>query len=98
MKLGAAIKELRRKTGLRQKELAQHVGLSQSYLSQIENDHKDPNLSTLRRIAEEVGVSLPILFFLSMDSGDVRSDRKEAFDQIFPRFKSVIEDQLLADA
>ncbi len=98
MKLGAAIKELRRESDLRQKKLAQRVGVSQSYLSQVENEHKDPNLSTIRRIAEEVGVSVPILFFLSMDSDDVRPDRKEAFDQIFPRFKGIIEDQLLAEA
>jgi hypothetical protein len=43
-------------------------------------------------------VSVPILFFLSMDEEDVRPDRKEAFGRIFPKFKALIEDQLLASA
>jgi transcriptional regulator with XRE-family HTH domain len=98
MRLGAAVKDLRRKAGLRQEDLAERVGLTQSYLSQIENDRKEPNLSTLRQIGGELGVSLPILFFLSMDEEDVRPERKEAFDRIFPHLKDLIESQLLADA
>jgi len=98
MQLGSAVKELRRRAELRQEELARNVGITQSYLSQIENDRKDPNLSTLRRIAQELGVSVPILFFLSMDEEDVRPDREEAFGRIFPKFKALIEDQLLASA
>jgi transcriptional regulator with XRE-family HTH domain len=96
MQLGTAIKDLRQESGLRQKELASRVDVTQSYLSQIENDRKEPNLSTLRRIAQELGVSLPILFFLSMDEDDVRPDRKEAFDRFFPHFKNIVENQLLA--
>lgn len=98
MRLGTAIKDLRGKAGLRQEDLAERVDLTQSYLSQIENDQKNPNLSSLRRIAQELGVSLPILFFLSMDEEDVRPERKEAFARIFPRLKDLVEDQLLADA
>lgn len=98
MQLGSAVKELRRRAELRQEELARNVGITQSYLSQIENDRKDPNLSTLRRIAQELRVSVPILFFLSMDEEDIRPDRKEAFGRIFPKFKTLIEDQLLASA
>lgn len=98
MHLGAAVKDLRQRAGLRQKDLADRIGMTQSYLSQIENDRKDPNLSTLRRISAELGVSVPILFFLSMDEGDVRPERREAFDRIFPQLKDLIEDQLLAEA
>ena len=98
MQLGKAIKRLRRRSNLRQEELAHRVDITQSYLSQLENDRKEPNLSTLRHIGKELGVSLPILFFLSMEGADVRPDRREAFERIFPRFKDVIEEQLLADA
>lgn len=98
MRLGTAVKDLRKRAGLRQEDLAERVGVTQSYLSQIENDRKEPNLSTLRRIGQELGVSLPILFFLSMDEEDVHPERKETFDRMFPYLKDLVEDQLVAGA
>lgn len=98
MRLGATIKDLRQRAGFLQEDLAERVGITQSYLSQIENGHKEPNLSTLRQISEKLGVSLPILLFLAMEYKDVRSDRKEAFERIFPRLKNIMEDQLLTEA
>ena len=48
MKLGTAIKAIRTKNGLKQFELAQRCDITQTYLSQIENNLKEPNISTLK--------------------------------------------------
>lgn len=63
MDLGETIKSIRKQKGLKQNEFAQLCNITQAYLSQIENNLKEPNLSTLRVISNNLGIPLPILFF-----------------------------------
>jgi transcriptional regulator with XRE-family HTH domain len=55
---GTRVKEIRRRKGLNQKELAALAGISNSYLSDIEVGRTNPSLKTLFKIAEalEVGI------------------------------------------
>ena len=53
---GARIKELRQRLSLSQKGFAQRLGLSQSTLSQIENDHYNPSYATIAFLAGEFAV------------------------------------------
>ena len=82
MDLGRAIAQLRKKQCLNQKSLARKCSISQTYLSQIENNRKDPNLSTLKEISRALEVPLPILFFLAMNDGDIPEGKREAFGQL----------------
>jgi len=50
--LGKSIRESRIKAGLTQQELALMSGTSRTYISRIENDKSDIELSTLRKIIE----------------------------------------------
>ena len=52
--IGQGIKITRIKKRLNQKELAEKIGKSASFLSQIENGNRDPNIETLEKIAEEL--------------------------------------------
>jgi transcriptional regulator with XRE-family HTH domain len=52
MKLGAKIKELRRKKGLTQYDLSEKTGLSLRTIQRIENSENKPSVYSLRKIGE----------------------------------------------
>jgi transcriptional regulator with XRE-family HTH domain len=66
MGIGKSIKFLRMAKGLKQSELATKLGKSTNYLSLVENDKREPSLSFLKNLADELEVPLS-LFFLDMD-------------------------------
>lgn len=90
MDLGLAIKSIRKQKGLKQNLFAELCEITPSYLSQIENNNKEPNLSTLKVISNKLGTPLPILFFLSLDNEDIKPEKKEAFKMIAPSIKSLV--------
>jgi len=90
MNLGDTIHNLRKKKGVAQIELAKMTGITQAYLSGIENNKKEPNLSTLKKLSENLEVPLPIIFFLSLDEDDIPERKVEAFKMIAPSVKSYL--------
>lgn len=56
--MGRRIHTIRRSRRLTQKAVALRAGLAEPFLSRIENDHAEPSLSTLERLADAMGVSL----------------------------------------
>lgn len=92
MKLGTVIKDLRIKSGYKQFEFAEMCNLSATYLSQIETNAKEPNMSTIRDIAAKLNVPLPILFYLALDENDISDNKKEAFKMIDQPVKSLIKE------
>jgi len=63
LRIGDQIKELRRKKGLNQSELAELVGTSQSTIARLENpDNFSYSLKTLLKIAEALDMELVISF------------------------------------
>lgn len=58
--IGLQIKMNRKFKKISQFELAEKVGISQTYLSQLENNFKNPGLSLLVKIATELNVTLII--------------------------------------
>lgn len=65
--IGTAIRIIRVRLSLPQRELAAKVGISASYLSLIEKGRREPTLSLLRTIANELGVSPAILLAVNKD-------------------------------
>ncbi|RZJ63471.1 MAG: XRE family transcriptional regulator [Flavobacterium sp.] len=92
MDLGTVIRDIRKVKGQTQTEFAITCGITQTYLSQIENNGKEPNLSTLKIIAEHLEVPLPILFFLSLDEDDISIEKRQAFEMLSPSVKKLIND------
>lgn len=90
MNLGNTIKKIRSKRGIRQNELAERCQLSQTYLSLIENNQKEPNISTLKQICLCLDVPLPVVFFMSLDEHDVQINKKEAFKLVAPAINNFI--------
>ncbi len=92
MDLGNIIKKIRKQKGLTQSKLSSLCGITQTYLSQIESNSKEPNLSTLKKISQTLKLPLPILFFLSMTEDDVSVSKRKAFEMINPSVKSLVNE------
>lgn len=61
MSLGARIRQRRQALGLTQRELAEALGLTPQHISVVEQDKRTPSLSSLAKMAEELGVSVDFL-------------------------------------
>lgn len=61
MQLGRKIRDLRLRRGLTVQKLADATGLSKGFISQVENDHTSPSLSTLRDLATALRTSMAYL-------------------------------------
>jgi len=92
MNLGIVIKNIRKQKGQTQGEFASLCGITQTYLSQIESNLKEPNLSTLKKISDNLGIPLPILFFQSLTNDDVHPSKRDAFELVNPSIKSLVNE------
>jgi quercetin dioxygenase-like cupin family protein len=63
--LGEKIREKRLEIGLNIKDLAEHTGLTPGFISQLERGLSEPSISTLRNIANSLGVA--VFYFLLDD-------------------------------
>ena len=52
------LKIIRKNKKISQEALAKLAGMSQTFLSNVENGYSDPSLTTLRRLAGALGVSV----------------------------------------
>ena len=68
-----SVRELRRKAGLTQTELARIAGTSQPTIAAYEAGRKSPTLQTLSRIARAVGLEAMVSFIPAMTREDRRS-------------------------
>jgi DNA-binding XRE family transcriptional regulator len=59
---GATVRQLRKERNLSLDDLGAKTGIAKSALSTIENGLTDPRVSTVARLAEGLGVSVPSLF------------------------------------
>ncbi|WGO84688.1 helix-turn-helix domain-containing protein [Arsenophonus apicola] len=71
MNIGQAIKLCRTQRGFSQTELAQQAECSVSYLSMLENNKRDPTLSTMTKIANALRIPVGIIFFLGAEGDDL---------------------------
>ena len=97
MKIGSIIKAERKKRGLSQNQLAARCSITVTYLSLIENDKKEPTVSLLRTIAENLNLPLPILIFMSLDDEDIPESIKEFFNIVKPSIDAILQN-LIEDA
>ena len=61
MSLGRRIRQKREALKLTQEQLAKSAGLTSQYISIIEQDKRSPALSSLAKLADELGVSIDYL-------------------------------------
>ena len=95
MDLGNTIRTIRNRKGFTQIEFANKCNITQSYLSQIESNKKEPNISTVKIISKNLDIPLPVIFFLSMNESDIDETKVESFKVINKSVKNLITDILL---
>ncbi len=61
LQVALAIRTLRQRTGLSQRQLAMRMAVPRTYVSKIENEKATPTLSSLERLARALEVSVPEL-------------------------------------
>jgi transcriptional regulator with XRE-family HTH domain len=61
VQVAIAIRSLRQRSGLSQRQLALRMGVPRTYVSKIENEKATPTLSSLARLADALMVSVPDL-------------------------------------
>lgn len=71
MNVGQAIRLCRTQREASQGAVARRANCSVSYLSMLENNKRDPTLSTLIKIAEALQVPVGLLFFLASEQDDL---------------------------
>jgi len=92
MDIGKSIRKIRREEcNMNQTEFSELIGISQTYLSQIENNKKTPNISVLERMAHEANVPLSIVFWFGISEADVCPEKREHFRFLKPSIDKMIE-------
>lgn len=66
--IGQELSEARVRKGITQKELSERIGIYQAEISKIERGLANPSVSTLKRIAEGIGMRVEIRFVPDEDS------------------------------
>ena len=97
MKIGAAIKQVRSKAGLKQKDLAERCGVTAAYLSQIERDVRTPSIELLEKIGSILGIPIPVVLFLGITEDDVASGKVSEFRILKPLVEKLMLDVFEAD-
>ena len=82
MNVGQAIRLCRTQRGVSQSTIANRANCSVSYLSMLENNKRDPTLSTVTRIAEALHVPVGLLFILAADQNELGEIDEHLADQL----------------
>jgi transcriptional regulator with XRE-family HTH domain len=69
LQIALAIKTLRQRCGLSQRQLAMRMQVPRTYVSKIENDKATPTLSSLARLAQALEITVPQLLECSTNDG-----------------------------
>ncbi len=82
MNFGSAIKTCREAKGMSRSALAQLFDISPSYITLIEQNKRDPNLSVVYKIADSLNIPPPILMFLAADTESFESIDKDIAEKL----------------
>lgn len=90
MDIGKSIRELRKKKGLSQEDLAKKVDMTQASISHIECGKKRASDSSLKKISKALGVPESLLYIHAAEREDVPAKKRALYDQLFPVIKDLI--------
>lgn len=81
MNIGHALKEIRKGKGLTQKQLAGKINISNTYLSEIENNTRRPSIEVIKGISDALDIPFVYLILKSLEKEDLKDESKEGFLQ-----------------
>ncbi len=97
MNIGNVIRQFRKKKGLKQNELAEKSDISQTYLSQIENNRRFPENKVLQKISKNLSLPIELMFFLSLEKENIPEKKRRYFEILAEPLKEIINDLLTND-
>lgn len=83
MTIGENVKAIRKERKLTQKQLAERMNISRSYLSDIENNRKNPSSKTLQSISEKLNVSMAYLITGEKTIDSLSNEKELHFKEAF---------------
>ncbi len=92
MNIGGAIGKVRKQKKISQGDLAKLANLNQSYLSQIENNKKTPNVKTIAEIAKALDVPVSMLFLFSINENEIPEKKRDVFNALMPVMESLFDE------
>lgn len=102
MSIGKNISLIRKSKKLTQANLAKEIGISRSYLSDLENDRKNPSAKTLKNLAEKLNVRMSNLieendtdFIDNLEEKNSTIVKPHEKDSLL--FEVMLKDNLIAD-
>lgn len=88
--LGKRLKSLRSKTGKNQADIAKSIGISRARYSHYENNHVEPDIDLIRKLANLYDVSIDYLLGNTDNPARVKyEDRDEITNKIATEFPDV---------
>lgn len=101
MSIGDNVRMIRKEKRLTQKALAKKIGISRSYLSDIENNRKNPSSKTIESFAEKLDVTMLYLTTGKKALSDLTEDEKKEVVQglgnEFKRHNVIVKRELESD-
>lgn len=79
MDLGNTLRTIRREKNITQSEAVLKLKISQTYLSQLEANKKEPSLPMLKKISKFYGIPVPVIMWKSLTDKDIVHSKKEAW-------------------
>ena len=90
--IGDGITIARKKSGMTQGDLAEKVCVSQTHLSQVETNLKDPSMKLIYKISEVLEVPTPILFWFGFKREEIQDNQKQIFDILKPSIDDCMDE------
>ncbi|HLP33123.1 MAG TPA: helix-turn-helix transcriptional regulator [Bacteroidia bacterium] len=90
MNIGTTIRMMRLEKGISQGELSRMIKISQTSLSQIENNIKSPSSITMKKLSQALKVPEVFFYFMSLDESDIPPEKKELYSVIYPSLQDMV--------
>lgn len=92
MNLGEAIKSIRIKAELSQKEVYTRAQLTQGFYSGVESGSCKPSLDTLQRIADAMRVPMFLIIFSATEKRNLSRKERIWYDNLLPVMNTLIDE------
>ena len=88
--IGDVLQELRKKKGLQQQALAELLNIRPTYLSEIENNRKQPSEKLFQQICQALGIDSALVRFLALGESAVPESKKQIYKMLAPQVREMI--------
>lgn len=87
-----AIKNLRSRTGLKQRDFAKKVGISVPQLSLIERGGGHPSVKLIKKITSALGIPPAVFVWFTISENDITPEKREAYKILKPAIDAMLNE------